>query len=253
MESVLIREMYRRQNDHWWFQGRAEIVSSLIERFRPLAGEGGMLRLCDVGCGTGANFPVLSRYGKVWGVDPSEDALQLARTVNGAEVVQGRLPDGLPFTEERFDVITLTDVLEHVEQDLESVRRCSALLNPGGVIVATVPAYQWLWTRHDEHHQHYRRYTLKAFRSLFEKAGLSVQLASYCNSLLFPFMLATRVAARIRPSDRDYSALTLPPRPVNKALQEVFSSERHLLSRTPLPFGGSVVCVARTAPALPVT
>lgn len=253
METALIREMYQRQNDHWWFQGRSRIVSSLVERFQPRGLERS-LRLCDVGCGTGANLRMLARFGQVWGVEPCDDALELARQVEDATVHPGGLPDELPFTHERFDVLTLTDVLEHVEQDQESVRRCAALLAPGGIIVATVPAYQWLWTHHDDHHRHYRRYTLRRFRALFEGAGLRIELGSYCNSLLFPLMVASRVAARMRRNGSpSYSALSLPPAPVNRALRSVFGSERHLLSFARLPFGGSVVCVARAAGGSPAS
>jgi 2-polyprenyl-3-methyl-5-hydroxy-6-metoxy-1,4-benzoquinol methylase len=256
METTLIQEMFQRQHDHWWFQGRSRIVSALVERFQPRVprGDGQLLRLCDVGCGTGANLRMLSRFGKVWGVEPCDDALQLARQVEDATVYPGGLPDELPFTHERFDVLTLTDVLEHVEQDQESVLRCAALLAPGGIIVATVPAYQWLWTHHDDHHRHFRRYRLGGFRKLFERAGLRVELASYCNSLLFPLMVTSRVMARVRRNgSRSYSALSLPPEPVNRALRSVFGSERHLLSFARLPFGGSVVCVARAAGGSPAS
>lgn len=256
METTLIQEMFRRQHDHWWFQGRARIVSALVERFQP-RDRARKLRLCDVGCGTGANLRMLARFGQVFGVEPSADALELARQVEEATVFPGGLPDGLPFADERFDVLTLTDVLEHVERDQESVRRCAALLAPGGIIVATVPAYQWLWTHHDDHHQHYRRYTLGRFRVLFEKAGLTVELGSYCNSLLFPAMVAWRVALLARRngsrSYSTYSALSLPPGPVNWALRSVFGSERHLLALARLPFGGSVVCVARAAGGTPAS
>lgn len=255
METTLIQEMFQRQDDHWWFQGRARIVSTLVERFQP-PGRDRSLRLCDVGCGTGANLRMLARFGQVWGIEPCEDALRLARQVKDATVCPGVLPDGLPFTDERFDVITLTDVLEHVERDQESVLRCAALLAPGGIIVATVPAYQWLWTHHDEHHRHYRRYTLASFRALFDSAGLRLELASYCNSLLFPLMVASRLITRVRrhgDGSRSYSALSLPPSPVNRALRSVFGSERHLLSFARLPFGGSVVCVARAAGGSPAS
>jgi SAM-dependent methyltransferase len=250
VESILIREMYFMQNDHWWFQGRSRIVAALIERFRP-QGREGALRLCDIGCGTGANLKMLCGFGKVWGVEPDQDARELSSGLSDATIYPGGLPDELPFNQERFDVITLTDVLEHVEQDQASVKCCAKLLAPGGIIVATVPAYQWLWTRRDEHHRHYRRYTLPSFRKLFDEAGLEVELVSYCNSLLFPFMFTLRMADKIRKGGpKPEAALSLPWNPVNRALLSVFSAERHLLSLTRLPFGGSVVCVARAAPGL---
>jgi hypothetical protein len=68
MESALIQEMYQRQDHHWWFQGRARIVGTLIARFASRAPERGRpLRLCDVGCGTGANLRMLAEFGQVWG------------------------------------------------------------------------------------------------------------------------------------------------------------------------------------------
>src|SRR5690606_6126967 len=99
------------------------------------------------------------------GLDAFPQAVTFSRQ-RGVDVVTGSLPDDVPLEAGRFDAVLLLDVLEHLDDDYGGLKRAVRLLRPGGIAICTVPAYPWLWTARDEHHQHKRRYTSGGFRRL---------------------------------------------------------------------------------------
>src|SRR3972149_6403747 len=137
MEADLYDQLWEIEQRHWWFQARREIVRSLIRRYSDDATE--RLRVCDLGCGTGGNLAALADAHDVVGVEHSPQALEYARRRLGDRVRPGSLPDGIDLPADSFDVVLLTDVLEHVEDDIRSAQTALRLLRPGGLVVATVP------------------------------------------------------------------------------------------------------------------
>jgi SAM-dependent methyltransferase len=244
MESELYDEMYRVEQDHWWFRARREIVWSLVERYV----EGGAkrrLQVCELGCGTGGNLAALADRHEVVGVECSTAALEFARRRLGDRVVRGSLPDDVCLPHASFDVVLLTDVLEHIEDDRRSAAVALRLLRPGGIVVATVPAYQWLYSPRDAHHQHYRRYGRRRFETLWKSPESSNLLISYYNSFLFLPAAIARLASKWKLSRSAISDLSVPPQPLNALLARVMSCERNLLGRMAQPFGLSLVAVVR--------
>jgi hypothetical protein len=172
-------------------------------------------------------------------------ALEYARRRLGNRVLQGTLPDPLPVSERSQDVVLLADVLEHVKDDGGAAARALGLLKPGGILIATVPAYQWLTSPRDVHHQHFRRYSKRAFRKLFAMRGVRIELLSHYNSFLFPIAAAVRLASRFTPLQDGSGDLRVPAEPVNSILARLFGFEEHLLRWLTLPYGLSLVVVAR--------
>ena len=245
MEDYLYREMYELEATHWWFRARRRIVLSLVHRY--LAGTDGP-RFLDLGCGTGAMLGELECLGEAVGTDASPDALSYASGHTGARLVEGRVPEDLGKFEGRFDCVLMLDLLEHLDADLESVKAASRLLAPGGILVVTVPAYQWLYAPRDEKHHHRRRYSRGQLRLLLDATGLKVELLSYYNTFLFPPAAAVRLLSRYR-SQGAGGDLSVPPAPLNRALEALFASERFILPYMSLPFGLSVISVARAGAA----
>jgi SAM-dependent methyltransferase len=234
------------EQDHWWFVGRRNILLHLLDR--ELKSDSRLqkpLRLLDVGTGGGGILPFLSKYGSVVAVDP-EPAAVAAASARSFDVRQGGLPSDLPFApHEKFDVITLLDVIEHVEQDVESLVNVRRLLTPQGRVIVTVPAFQFLWSGHDVINEHKRRYKKGELRAKLERAGFTVRLISYCNSALFLPIAAVRLARRrFSSSDETKTALGTVPGPANAVLGGLFGMERHIIPTLPLPFGVSLVAVA---------
>jgi SAM-dependent methyltransferase len=140
-------------------------------------------------------------------------------------------------------LIALLDVLEHVPDDLASLRAIHRRLKPGGALLLTVPANPWMWSAHDAAHHHFRRYTKKQLAELFLRSGLEVQLLSYFNTLLFPLVAAARVTGKV--TRKDSADDSLPSAPVTSVLRRVFGLEAGIIGRVPMPFGVSLVAVVR--------
>jgi SAM-dependent methyltransferase len=240
MERAVFERMAELDERHWWFVARRRILASVIRRVvRPPSGA----RVLEVGCGTGHNLRMLGEFGKVDACELDAVARGLASDRLGRPVLEARLPDLSMFAEGSYDVIALLDVLEHVPDDLNSLKAIQRLLKPGGGLVLTVPANPWMWSAHDAAHHHFRRYTKRQLADLFREAGYQVQLLSYFNTLLFPLVAAARIVGKFL--RRDSADDAMPSAPVNKLLDAVFGLEAGLIGRIPTPFGVSLIAVLR--------
>jgi SAM-dependent methyltransferase len=231
--------LHEIQTRHWWYAARRELLAEVVRSLGPLP-EG---VIYDLGCGVGANLPVLQKFDRTIGVDSAEAAVTFCHE-RGFDDVRladlGRL-EGL----ERgsASLVVLADVLEHLEDEgpcLEAVRQ---LLVEGGALVVTVPAFMFLWGPSDVLVHHKRRYTERQLRDVVGRY-FDVERTTYFNTLLFGATAIGRVAERVldRPG---HEAAGVPPAPINEALRAIFSSERHLLRRRiRLPFGVSILCIA---------
>ena len=239
MERAVYDRMAEIDGEHWWFAARREIVAGLIERHVSNKPE---RRILEIGCGTGSNLAMLSRYGRVDAVEPDGPARELATQRSGIKVRAGTLPDGVELEDGVYDLIVLLDVLEHIPDDKGTLEALRTKLAPGGKIIVTVPAMPWLWSSHDAAHHHHRRYTAANLAEVFARSGLKVRYRSYFNTLLFPLIVAARAAGKLL--GRETGDDAMPPRPVNSVLKGLFGFERHLVGRASLPFGVSLALVA---------
>lgn len=244
MDSQLYQQMRELEDRHWWFRGRRAIVAAQLEASALTKSA----KILDLGCGTGGNLAMLSQYGEVLGLELDEQAAQMARERGIAPVIRGKLPDALPLTEASFDCVTLLDVLEHIADDRTTLATVSKLLAVDGQLLITVPAFSFLWGPHDEAHHHQRRYCARQLRGLLREAGFEITTLSYCNSWLFPPAALIRLVRRYLPRSSAGADLALPPVPLNALLAILFASERHLLRHMTLPFGVSLLAVAKKLP-----
>ena len=240
MDRLIYDRIRELETDHWWFVGRRKILRSLLKRLAPPAGA----RILEVGCGAGGNVPLLREFGDVKALEPDDESRAYASDRLGLSIDTGLLPDGLPYAPETFDLVCAFDVVEHVDDDAGSVKALASLIKPGGAMLTTVPAYQWMWSHHDVLHHHKRRYLLPAYRKLFEAAGLKVDTPPYFNTLRSPPAAVQRTANTL---PKHHSADdTMPPSWLNKALAGVFSMEAPLAVGGGLPFGLSIGVSAGT-------
>jgi SAM-dependent methyltransferase len=249
MDAELYDELYRVEQTHWWFQARRHIVWSLVARYHD-GFKSRRLKICELGCGTGGNLAAVADRHDVVGIECSPHALDYARRRLGKRVMRGSLPDDVDLPANTFDVVLLTDVLEHIEDDAASARAALRLLRPGGIVVATVPAYQWLYSPRDAHHHHFRRYSKRTFRSLWLRGDVETHVLSHYNTWLFLPAAAVRIASKLVGSKPVQGDLRVPPQLVNRMCRSLMQSERNLLGRFPMPFGLSLVAVVRKLRAI---
>ena len=231
------------EDSHWWFVGRRAILLNELDRH--MAAGADDRRVLDLGCGTGTMLRHLGRYGVAEGLE-TDEAMVLACRDRGLDRVRLAHPPPLPYESESFDLITLLDVLEHIEDDQGVLDEVARTLRPGGTLMLTVPAYRLLWSGQDVASQHKRRYRAKQLRRRIEDAGLEISRLTYFNTLLFPPAAAIRLLGRVLRRDTRSSddCETTNPRRLNELLARLFASEARLLDRRDLPFGLSILCIA---------
>lgn len=242
MERSVYDRMNELETQHWWFTARRSIIASLIE---PLLKGKPDAAILEAGCGSGGNLSMLGHFGKVDAFEFDADARSAAVEKSGLDVHFGALPGELPFADRRYDLIGLFDVLEHIEAEDASLSALAGYLDERGKILLTVPAFPFLWSKHDERHHHFRRYTRASLAEAAQKAGLKVSYSCYFNTFLFPLAMASRALKSLTGSEQPDDQL--PPAWLNAALARVFGFERHLLGHVRMPFGLSLAAVLEKA------
>jgi SAM-dependent methyltransferase len=243
MDEWRYRELYELEDRHWWFRSRRRFVWALLRR----AGVRPSPRILDAGCGTGRNLIEFGSLGDAEGVDFSDDAVAFCHD-RGLQAVRKARIEELPFPERQFDLILATDVIEHVEDDRRALTELRRVAAPDARLVITVPAYNWIWSQHDESHHHHRRYTLRRLRGSVASTGWEPLAGSYCFTTLLPAVAAVRAVRTRRPRQNGHSDLALTPPQLNGVLELPGRVEAALIERgVVLPAGLSIgmACAAR--------
>jgi SAM-dependent methyltransferase len=239
LQSLAYEKNAEFEDDYWFFLGRWAAISAVLTR-TPLTNSS----VADVGCGTGGTTVRLTRYGHVVGYDTSPEALEYCRRRGLDDVHLYQMPV-LPSSARGFGLITAFDVIEHVEDDVSFLRMLSDRLVPGGVICATVPAYQVLWGHEDEISEHKRRYTRTMLNEAFSAAGLRIERSTYFVFTLLPPVALVKWFKRRFKSEAQESDLIPVPRPLNWALSQLLALEAAWLRYGNFPCGASVLITGR--------
>jgi SAM-dependent methyltransferase len=242
MELEYELQTHRAENRHWWYQGRRRVIERTIRGLSlPV-----QARILDAGCGSGRNMVELSRHGTVTGVELSSTSVGLARERAAGNVIEGSVMD-MPFDDGFFDLSVSLDVIEHLCDDVGALTELRRVTSPGGALLVTVPAYQWLWSGHDEVNHHHRRYSRSSLLAAAERAGWHCQRTTHFNSLLLPIAVALRALDRINPRTTKSSLdLWVPPAPFNWLLRQPLAIEAAVIGRGgSIPVGLSLLAVFR--------
>jgi SAM-dependent methyltransferase len=247
MDERLMQTMLEVDEHHWWYRGRRKVIRAELDRLALPPGA----EILDAGCGSGRTLEELTGYGTVHGIELDAAAATVARARGRGEVRQGRLEE-LPWPDGSFDLITCLDVIEHTPDDRVTLRELRRVARRGGHLLLTVPAYQALWSQHDEANHHFRRYNRRMLRAAAEESGWQVVRMTSFNSLLLPPAAAVRLLQRWRPPAEYRPDLTLGPAWLNSVLERPLTLEAALLARgRTLPAGLSLLAVLRNAPDRP--
>ncbi len=247
MTAAELEKMARLEDQYWWFVGRRFIVRNLIQRFwKPKTNPALIL---DLGCGTGGSFSLLRNWGTVIGLDASPIALKFARKRGMKYLVLGDA-QCLPFDENRFDLVAVLDVLEHLEEDCQALKEIWRVLKPNGAVVFTVPAFMSLWSVHDIALGHKRRYLFNEVHDKFVCAGFQLRHLSYAICPLLPAVFVFRKVQNLLMRNKEpATALIELPKPLNRLLIALLQFEAVTLPFVRFPFGVSLVGFAEKPPA----
>ncbi|MDW8009071.1 MAG: methyltransferase domain-containing protein [Chloroflexota bacterium] len=243
MQPAEFEATFRLEDGHWWFVGMRRIAAALLNS---LPEAGSWQRLLDVGCGTGGNLALLARYaGQVVGLDVSPTALELCRRRGPWPLLLGSA-DALPFADGSFDALATFDVLCQLppSADEAALAEFHRVLRPGGALLVRVPAYQWLWSDHDRVLRTHHRYGAGELGRKLGRAGFEVLRLTYANTLLFPVAAVRRLLQRAGIGGGKSDLMPVPG-PVNRACLALMTLEATLVRSASLPFGLSVVALAR--------
>ena len=220
------------EENHWWFKERRELLRDWAQIF-PISS-----KFLDIGAGAGRQSVLLrDELGmRVTAIELSDFGVASC-IQNGVNVIQASATK-LPLSPESYDAIVAMDVLEHIEDDVETLNEMVRVLKPSGYVFITVPAFPFMWSSHDVAVDHVRRYRKSDLAEKIENSKLSIVSLRYWNSLLFPLAIINRIL--FKTSDE----LTLPPNVINLLLTRVITLERNNRIVGSLP-GTSMIVIAR--------
>jgi len=241
MRTDLYADLFKEEDTHWWHVAKRKVIIELLNKYLKSNKDNKVL---DIGCGTGKNMEALSIFGATYGVDPSVDALNFAKSRGLDRLIQAGA-DNLTTEGNFFDIVTMLDVLEHIDE--EALKEASRTLKEDGVIVIHVPAYSWLWSKWDEILHHKRRYTKNSLSKALERFGFEPVFSSYHFSyLVLPAYIVRFIKSKIK-KESEYSSDF---QNTNFVIQNIFlllsAIERSLIVfGISIPFGTSVICLAK--------
>ncbi len=225
---------------HWWFVTRRKLLRSTLASLK-------ITKNCvslEVGCGTGANLKELRAAGLYGiGLDRSFYALSLLRRNENFPTLAGDLNE-LPIRTESVGLVIAADVFEHLVDDAKGITESYRVLNKGGILIVTVPAFNFLWGIQDIVTGHKRRYSRRQINQKLKKVGFDLLKSSHFNFFLFfPILIARRVIQLLGLKIQSENEVNSPL--LNSFLKAIFSLEVPLLKYTSFPFGVSILCIAR--------
>jgi len=245
MSENLLETFFKVETRHWWWVARKKIVINLLKKYLKKSDN----VILDAGCGTGAGILYLQQFGNTYGVDLSPKAVEFCKKRGISKVKIGDVSK-LPFKDNFFDLVCLLDVIEHVNDDKMVIKEISRVLKKGGILLMTLPALPFIYSKHDKEQGHFRRYSKHDLNNLFKKTGFKKMKVSYFNIFLSSPIIAIRLLSKLggkfsKLADYDskinYSIFKKGL--VNGVLTKIFSLESPLLELIDLPFGISLISI----------
>ena len=179
--------------EHFWVKAKNNLVDVLLKKISTNKDQ----IVLNIGAGTGNDAAILRKYGMVHVIDINQSALDL---IPIQYVSEKKCCDAcqLPYENNMFDIVAAFDVIEHIEDDQRAISEILRVLKPGGQLIFTVPAYQWLFSNHDRYMHHQRRYSKNNIAILLKKFT-PVTLGSWM-FFLFPCAMLVRLFKKNKPS-----------------------------------------------------
>jgi len=242
VEEIVYHTNYKLEDSYWWFIARNRIVMDILNKFVKIEPH---QQILDVGCGTGGFTKILLENYDAIGLDSSPIAIEYCKKRGIEKLFLGTLNE-FPASDYNIQAITILDVIEHIESDDAIVEQIYNTLPKNGWLIATVPAYKWLWSEHDVLHKHYRRYKKKYFVSLLKRHNFEIEYSTYFNTFLFPFSAIKRIYDNVfNKNNKNPDPVDPVPGFLDKIFKAIFLSEKFFIPHIKFPFGLSILVVAK--------
>ena len=238
MEHYLYQDLYDFEEKHWWHIAKRRLMLAFI---KSVSGNK-KLKILDVGCGTGKNVETLNPFGEAYGIDKSRQAVAFCKKRKLKRILVGTA-ESTGFPPSEFDVVTLLDVLEHVDE-AKALTELGRILKPAGYIVINVPAFDWLWSEWDEVLHHKRRYTSSSLHSTLESMGFRVKKISYVFSFLVLPLFIVRKLKSLFSKNKYGSDFRVGSPLTNFVFLKLSDLERWFIMQKSVPMGTSIMCLA---------
>lgn len=238
MQKKEYEKMHELESTNWWhFSKRNEISNLLVIHVRK------NLKILDIGCGTGANGVLFSKNYGYFGIDSSKEAVNFSKT--RLENISQMSSEKLSFKKNSFSCVLALDVLEHLKNEIKTLKQINKVLKKSGILIVSVPAFKELWSEHDELLHHYRRYYLNDLKDLLSSNGFEIIYSRYWNHLLFFPTFLLRFVKKLFKIKSNKSDLSTLPSFLNNFLIFYLNLETKLFKTIKLPFGTSAFIVAK--------
>ncbi len=249
MEIAEYANIFENENAHFYYVGTHNAVIKFLEAYLPKRTGNTIL---DAGCGTGALMKKLKKFGKVYGIDVSDEALKFTKLNNLKQVKKAGV-ENIPYQGNQFDAVISIDVLYHrqVKSDLRALREFRRVLKSGGILIVKNPAHNWLRGSHDVVIHTKRRYSKNEFNKKLEKVEFQIIKSSYINIFFLPLAVIKRLLESVLKSKRSFSSSRpasdvqgVPPL-INKMLINLYGVETDWFLKSTIPFGLSLFSIAK--------
>jgi SAM-dependent methyltransferase len=236
--------LYQMEQKHFWHVGRREMLLDIIKAIPGSA----TVKILEIGCGNGSVLTYLKQNGlNMEGGDVFREGLQYCRRRAGEVPLYQIDVTALPF-KENYDIAGLFDVIEHLDDDEKALKEVYQALKPGGTLIVTVPAHQFLWRRADKLARHKRRYSRKELIAKLERNGFTIRKVSYFITIFFPLFFALKTIDGLKRKNKPQEGSSLIEMKTYPGLNELFlwvlRLENRLIRHINLPTGASLMVVA---------
>lgn len=242
MEISEYKNIFENESTHFYYVGTHNLTIKFLVKYLSKKGTN---KILDAGCGTGALIIKMSKFGKVWGIDASSEALKFTKR-NGLKKIKKGSVTKIPFNKNTFDAVVSVDVLYHknVENDQRALEEFYRVLKPGGILIIKNPAHNWLRGSHDIIIHTKRRYNKEKFKKKVNKAGFQIIRLSYINISFLPLAILKRLTESLMKSKPSSDVGKL-PKMLNNLLINIYNAEIKILETIDIPAGLSLFTIAR--------
>jgi len=241
MQEKVYHTSFEQEEKYWWYVGRNVIIRSFLEKYCKLKNGSSVL---DVGCGTGGFASSISENLTPLCLDTSPIALDYCKKRGIKNIFNSTLED-FDSSNLNIQALTLLDVIEHIENDFSVIKNANRVLEKDGWLLVTVPAFQWLWSKHDVLVMHQRRYSKKQLVDLLSSGSFQVEYSSYFNFFLFIPAVIKRFLNEHFVKEVNIESVEEVPNFLNTIFKNIFAFEAKVLQKIKFPFGLSIIAIAR--------